>query len=302
MKFKSLTRHFAFSAIVGLSLCGATAFADTLFAADNTAIGLSGVVTLNPATMTQTGSFLTSGPISGLAANSETDVYVSISSGVYHYDTSGNVLQSYNPFPADQFFDLSLAGGNLLAVDNTTVGLQGVVIFNAATLGVAGSFTTPDPLNGLAAGSANDAYVSSGSGIFHYDLSGNLLNSFNMFPADGFGDLFLRGNTLYAVDNTTIAGLQGVVAFDATTLTILSSFLTNDITTGLTGDSTDLYNSQLNGVFKTDVNGNALGTFNPFPADAFFDLAYAKTAVPEPGTFAVMGLGVAVLLRRRAKK
>ena len=155
-------------------------------------------------------------------------------------------------------------------------------------------------ISGLAAGNANDAYVSIGNGVFHYDTAGTVLGSYNPFPNDHFDDLFLRGNSLYAVDNTLI-GLSGVVEFDATTLAVLNTFLTSGPVSGLTGDSTNLFGSIGSGVFNVDNNGTVLNAYNPFPNDRFADLAYAQ-AVPEPATYAMTMVGllaVCAAARRR---
>ncbi len=301
MLLNFFARRLATSALLAVSVYGGSACADTLFAADNTTVGLNGVVMLNPATMGVNGTFLTNGPVSGLAANSDTSVYTSVGNQILQYNTSGNVLRTHTGFSADHFDDLSLAGGSLYAVDNTTVGLYGVVIFDEATLGVTSTYQTLVPINGLAAGGSHDSFISIGQSVYHYGDAGNSLGSFTALANDHFDDLFLRGGVLYAVDNTNI-GLSGVVALDPATLTILDTFLTSGPVSGITGDDTNLFTSIGSDVFNLDTSGNVLNAFNAFPADHFDDLAYGKTAVPEPGTFAAMGLGLAVLLRRRARK
>ena len=88
MKLHCLARRIAISGVVAMSICGVSAHADTLFAADNVSASLNGVVMFNPVTLGVTGTFITSGPISGLATNSESHVFASIGSGVFDFDTS----------------------------------------------------------------------------------------------------------------------------------------------------------------------------------------------------------------------
>ncbi len=156
-----------------------------IIAADNTGDGLSGVV-LFDSNLDVSSTFLTDSAVLGLTSDGS-DIFASLSNGVFEYDASGNILASYMNVGDDLFGSLSFANGILYAADNTGSGLSGVVEFGA-DFNVEHTFLTEGYVAGLAA-DGSSVYASLATGVAKYDKDGNLLATYANVGNDSFGAL-----------------------------------------------------------------------------------------------------------------
>ena len=165
-------------------------FGHTLYAADNLTNGvLSGVVTIDATSLTETSSFLTSGHVAGLATDG-TDIFTSLPDGISEYGLDGTLIRSFDNVGIDDFGALSFAGGILYAADNLTNGaLSGVVMFDGLLNNV-GSFLSTGHVAGLAS-DGTSVFASLPDGITRYDTAGNVTGTFANVGIDGFGALAL---------------------------------------------------------------------------------------------------------------
>ena len=182
---------------------------------------------------------------------------------------------------------------NVAVIDNTTVsGLQGVVYFNSA-LQVQTTFTTANTLNGIAfAGSSNlDVYASTSAGVSLFDSSGNVLANYDNIGADSFGSVAVdKSGNVFAADNTTISGLQGIVEFNSA-LQVLNTFLFASPITGLSvGPAGSLYLSTAQSANQTDLSGTVLNSYSGFSADSFLGASFNGTSVYVADNTTISGL------------
>ena len=171
---------------------GALALAGgTLYAADNlTNFPTSGIVQVNTGSLLETGDFLTSGAIAGVATDG-TDVFVSLPTGISEYATAGAFVGSFTNEPGDSFGALALAGGTLYAADNlTNFPTSGIVQVNTGSLLETGDFLTSGAIAGVAT-DGTDVFVSLPTGISEYTTAGTFVGSFTNEPGDSFGALAL---------------------------------------------------------------------------------------------------------------
>ena len=161
-----------------------------LYAVDNLTNGaLSGVVTLDAASLTETSSFLTSGHVAGLATDG-IDIFTSLPDGISEYALDGTLIRSFANVGIDDFGALSFAGGILYAADNLTNGaISGVVMFDGLLNNV-GSFLSTGHVAGLAS-DGTSVFASLPDGITRYDTAGNVTGTFANVGIDGFGALAL---------------------------------------------------------------------------------------------------------------
>ena len=179
---------------------GALALAGgTLYAADNlTNFPTSGIVQVNTGSLLETGDFLTSGAIAGVATDG-TDVFVSLPTGISEYATAGAFVGSFTNEPGDSFGALALAGGTLYAADNlTNFPTSGIVQVNTGSLLETGDFLTSGAIAGVAT-DGTDVFVSLPTGISEYTTAGTFVGSFTNEPGDSFGALALASNASPAV-------------------------------------------------------------------------------------------------------
>lgn len=301
---RSIFRQISVVSAGLLAMIGASQAEATLYAADNTTGGtLFGVVQFNN-NLGVTGSFTTMGAITGLATNG-TNIFASLPNGITQFTPAGTVVRTYANVGVDHFFSLATAGTNLLAVDNTTSsGLQGIVTFNS-NLQVTSSFTTATPISGLAT-DGTSIYASLTNGIYKYSMTGAILASYANVGVDRFYSLSFANNILYAADNTTSAGLNGVVKFDPF-FNIAGTFLTSGPIAGLAADGTNVYASLPTGISEYTNAGVVVRSYNNIGIDSFGALALtpaATAAVPEPATWAMMliGFGLAGAATRRRSR
>lgn len=115
--------------------------------------------------------------------------------------------------------------------------------------------------------------MTDGGAIYHYSAGGTLLNSLSGLVADRFEDVSYSNGFVYAVDNTTIAGLQGVLKFD-TSLNLLSSFLIANPATGLASDGSSVFAVEDTSLEKYSTGGALLGSAGPYMSgDHLYDAA-----------------------------
>ncbi len=167
------------------------------------------------------------------------------------------------------------AASTVYVADNTTAGLNGIVMVNSDTMGGTGSFLTP---SGVAiAGVAVDGsgvYVSSAMSVTRYNSSGGALGTYNGFGTDNFGGLAVYGGTVYVSDNTT-DGLNGVFRLNPGTMGVAGYFLTPSGVgiNGIAVDASGIYVSSARSVTRYDNSGHVLGIYNAIGTDSFGGLA-----------------------------
>jgi hypothetical protein len=167
---------------------------ETLYAADNlTNFPASGIVQVNTGSLLETGDFLTSGAIAGVATDG-TDVLVSLPTGISEYTTAGAFVGSFSNKPGDSFGALALAGETLYAADNlTNFPASGIVQVSTGSLLETGDFLTSGAIAGVAT-DGTDVFVSLPTGISEYTTAGAFVGSFTNEPGDSFGALALASN------------------------------------------------------------------------------------------------------------
>jgi hypothetical protein len=173
---------------VGTDKFGALAFSGSnLYAADNLTDGsLFGVLTLN-SQLQRTGAFLTQSAIAGLATDGSS-IFASLTTGIFRYSFSGEILDSYLNIGTDRFGALSFAGGFLYAADNLTDGSLSGVLRLDRDLNRVGAFITAGPISGLAADGTN-VYASLDTGIARYNNDGLQSGFYQNVGTDRFGAL-----------------------------------------------------------------------------------------------------------------
>ena len=198
---------------------------ETLHAADNlTDFPTSGIVQVNTGSLLETGDFLTSGAIAGVATDG-TNVFVSLPTGISEYTAAGAFVGSFSNEPGDLFGALALAGGTLYAADNlTNFPTSGIVEVNTGSLLETGDFLTSGAIAGVAT-DGTDVFVSLPTGISEYTAAGAFVGSFTNEPGDLFGALALAGDTLYAADNLTNFPTSGIVEVNTGSLLETGDFL-----------------------------------------------------------------------------
>ncbi len=296
--------RFSAAIVFAALVCGGTARAGTLYAADNLTDGsLNGVVTIDAATLARTGAFLSDGLVAGLAADA-TSVYASLPAGVAKYTAGGTFSSRYDNRGTDSFGALAVSGGTLFAADNLSDGsLNGVVTIDTASLGRTGAFLTDGFISGLAT-NGTSIFASLPGGISAYSLSGTLLATYTNRGTDSFGALAFASGTLFAADNLTDGSLNGVVTLDAL-LDRTGAFLTSGAIAGLASDGTSVYASLPDGISRYTTSGTFLDSYLNRGTDKFGALALSPPAtVPEPAAWTGFVIGFGVVggaLRRRTR-
>lgn len=159
-----------------------------LYVADNTRDGIQGIVEFNIG-LSDVNTFLTPEVLTGVASNGSGVIGVT-KTAFAQYNNVGTNQGGYTGFPDDGFGAADQTGNTVYVADNTdSPGLYGVVAANATTWGITGTFLTPDPINGLAAGSSSDLYLSFDNRVQRVDLNGNVLNTWNGLSGDRMYDL-----------------------------------------------------------------------------------------------------------------
>jgi hypothetical protein len=266
-----------------------------ILAAINTQSGAasSSVAFFDATSLTLTSSFsapvILEGITFGPAGN---DVYVSSGNTVYHYDGNGNLVASGTVGNSD-IVELSYYNGALYAATNTGSASQ-IAILDPATLNVVGGFDVCElnPLTGISVTGAG-IYVTGGQGIELLDFSGNVLDS---GPPLGFGPVSAVPGAVF----TSIGDPSGYTI--AAVLPDLSNGFPITSTPGPPGiaaiDPDDFFLSDAQVIFfLSDINPN--NGYVASETDNFGNLAYS--AIPEPGTFVLMGIAGAGLLIYRKR-
>jgi hypothetical protein len=172
---------------------------DTLYAADNlTNFPASGIVQVDTGSLLETGDFLTSGAIAGVATDG-TDVFVSLPTGISEYTTAGAFVGSFMNNSGDSFGALALSGDTLYAADNlTNFPASGIVQVDTGSLLETGDFLTSGAIAGVAT-DGTDVFVSLPTGISEYTTAGAFVGSFMNNSGDSFGALALASSASPAV-------------------------------------------------------------------------------------------------------
>ncbi|MEQ1823533.1 MAG: PEP-CTERM sorting domain-containing protein [Fimbriimonadaceae bacterium] len=189
------------------------------------------------------------------------------------YSLSGGFIGSFgntNPGFVDTY-DGASDGNRTWSVAHNDFGSPEFAVIQASSNWAGGSkvWAPADRSSGITYDNTDDTLwiaknVSGSDGIMHYSTSGALLGGFSFGFLDGAG----YGLALDRADNTLWL-------------------------TGAFGTAGTLFQFSKTGTLLNTVNVSGLNGFNAMSAEF--------SSVPEPASMAVLGLGVAALLRRRRK-
>lgn len=146
-----------------------------------TYVGSQQGVTVRDATsLVQTDVFGTGLNATGIVYAPDNTLYLSADNGLYHYSTSGTLLNLFNWYDNTiQYTDVTYGNGSIFA---TYVGSQqGVTVRDGTSLVQTGVFGTGLNATGLVYESGDTLYLSAGNGLFHYTTSGLQLHQFNWY-------------------------------------------------------------------------------------------------------------------------
>jgi hypothetical protein len=248
-----------------------------------------------------------SGPITGLAAGVSGEYYVSAGRTLYQFDAGNTLLHSINGSATTLLPALDFADGTV-HVAVTDQSFFGVATFTQS-LGLIGQVQLPvsGPITGLAAGIGGEYYVSAGRTLYQFDSTNALVRSIDgsattLLPALDFVD-----GTLYVA--VTDQNFFGVATFTQS-LGLIGQFqlpVSGPITGLAAGVDGEYYVSAGRTLYQFDSGNTLLQSINgsattQLPALSFAATVEPPTGVPEPGSLALFGLGlagIAVARRRR---
>ena len=262
---------------------------DTLFVADNNS--LNPVVGKLNASFGIEGAFSVPAPITGMATGAGGQIFVDTATRLYEYTSSGAAVRTFGGGGIDAFGDLAFDGTTLFVADNDS--LNPVVGKLDASFGIEGSFSVPAPITGMAAGPGGQIFVDTATRLYEYTSSGAVVRTFGGGGIDALGDLAFDGTTLFVADNTSGNPLVGELN---ASFGIEGSFSVPAPITGMAaGPGGQIFVDTATTAYEYASSGAVVRTFAGGEADAFGDLAFASTAVPEPATWAMLLVGFAGL-------
>ncbi len=276
---KAETTFAAIGGNPGLSGLAYSQSNNTLYAS---ALNHGGVYRFNALTGSLMGfSSLGIGP-GGLSVAANGDVYISdfTSSSVRIYDsTLTNQLGSITT-PAGP-----TAGIGFLNNGNALIATAGAGVYESDGANVSLYSNNPAASAQIATDSLGNTFIGHGLGfsdsVFRYDQDGNILGTIDI----GAGMINSTG------EGSSTGTSPGGVVFDADGNLIIAVL-------GQSNPSDP--GGERGGLFKYDVNGNLLDTF-AVGSNAFSSVAIV-TAVPEPGSFALLAFGALSAIAYRRKR
>ena len=278
-------------------------------------------------TLTPTTSFGAGFPIDGIAYMNDRIFISGINDGflgggaLHAYDLSGGLVASEYGLSFVDWGDLAAGGGSLYA-GSRKFGLDGASFWidtYDADLTFQSTFEVPEAVTGVAF-TGGGLFVSYGSTLAHYDLSGGLLGSHDYGTVDITGLAYGGGKVFAAFDSGSQHGWASIdpVLFTSGGATVY----TDDAVTGLTYGDGGLYVSTAVELSKFDISGNKTLSLNTGPIVSNGPLAFIPggtpprdpceagtricgpgSAAPEPSAWALMilGFGAAGSALRRSR-
>ncbi|WP_205854213.1 PEPxxWA-CTERM sorting domain-containing protein [Phenylobacterium kunshanense] len=279
-------------------------------------------------TLTPTSGFAAGFPIDGIAhmggrifASGRVDGF--LGGGVlYAYDLDGNVLESIYGLSFVDWGALAAGNGSLFA-GTRKADLGGSTYWidtYDADLAIQDAFEVPEAVTGVAF-TGGGLFVSYGSTLAHYDLSGGLIDAHDYGVVNITGLAYGGGKVFAAFDSGSQHGWASIdpLLFSSGGATVY----TDDAVTGLAYGDGGLYVSTEFGLSKYDPSGSQVLSLNTGPVISNGPLAFIPTAttprdpcepgtricgpagaVPEPSAWALMILGfgaAGTMLRQRRR-
>jgi len=291
------------SVAIALSIASNQALADTLFVTNSSN---NTVAVINGSTTTVFGSSATlSGP-TGLAINSLGDLFVANnnSGNIAEFIPSGGGYVFNGNFatglsnPRGLIFD---ASGNLYVANQSNGTIDKFTPGGAESLFASG-LSTP---NAMAFNSSGNLYVTNGTGgagsgsisvitpggfVANFPVTGAPLNAPNGIAVES-GNLFVVDHNDPAVEEITSGGVGSLLTINAGTL--------NQPKTLNFDSAGNLYVSDFGSNSVTEYNPTTGALLNTYTSDisgpCFVVAEAASLTVPEPPTYALVGLGVAMV-------
>jgi hypothetical protein len=136
-------------------------------------------VSIRDVNLNQLAFFNTGIEASGIAAGADNDVYIAAQNHIYHYSADGTLIKDMT-FPNNgiNYTDVTVLGDKVIASYNGSQ--EGFTIRDLA-LNQLSFVNTSFSINSIAAGPANDVYLTSANHISNYNTSGTLITDMT-FP------------------------------------------------------------------------------------------------------------------------
>ncbi len=200
-----------------------------------TAVGSANSISVRDAeTIADAGSFDIAAAATGIALSSDNSVYLAAGNTLYHYGSSGALLDSFTD-PDVAYSDVAIVGGNLIATTAT-----GFSVRDPDTLAQSANVDLGFAPSAVSAASTSEVYLTSDNVVTRYSLAGAQLAS--LFSATGriYTDVALVKSVVYATYNST--GENGIAVLDPGSLEQSDVIPTAIAATGIAaGGSNDYY-------------------------------------------------------------
>lgn len=216
----SLYRYTADGALLGSFTYGdpALRYSDITFKASNVYASYNSSTvgngwTVRDVDLNQLNFVPTSFAIEGITAGDANDVFLAAADSLYHYTADGTLLASFTyGDPALSYSDITFRGHFVYASYNSVTVGNGWTVRDE-DLNQLNFIPTDFAIDGIAAGSNNDLFLSSGSALYHYTVDGTLLGSFDYGdPALVYSDITVLADSVPEPTSVALlaAGLLGL--------------------------------------------------------------------------------------------
>lgn len=220
------------------------------------------------------------GDILGITAGTAGELYVATAQSLFHFADDGTLLHAVDN-----------AGGGDLAYRDGVLYLAGGKVVSEwdSTLGLLGFFTLADPINGIAAGPADDFFVATPDAVLHVSHGGTVLHSAQL---SGGTDVTFGDGNVHVAGGNTIFSLNGALGLLGFSLLPPSLGSITGIAAGAFGETYVSTAQSLLRLSGSTVLGSIAVTNG---ADVSFTSASVPVSVPEPSTMLLLSLGLVLL-------